>query len=81
MKISIDEQKFKSIFSKNLRKYRKEKKFTQYEIANMLYISRTTYTKWETGSCFPNPIYLFKLSKILEISTTEFFNGIECEWG
>ena len=48
MKISVDEKKFKSIFSKNLRKCRMEKGFTQYDIANMLSIKRCTYTKWET---------------------------------
>lgn len=81
MKISVDEKKFKFIFSKNLKRCRMEKGFTQYDIANMLSINRCTYTKWETGVSFPNPTYLFKLSKILEISTTEFFNGIEWEWG
>lgn len=81
MKISVDEKKFKSIFSKNLRKCRMEKGFTQYDIANMLSIKRCTYTKWETGVSFPNLAYLFKLSKILKTNMNKFFNGIEWEWG
>ena len=42
-----------SFFSENLIKLRKNKGFTQQQVASKLGIDRTTYTKYETGVSEP----------------------------
>lgn len=41
------------IFGDNLRKIRHKKGLTQKDVADMLGIDRTTYTKYETGAAEP----------------------------
>lgn len=53
---------------KNLKKLRKEKKLTQEEIANILRIDRTTYSKYETGDSEPNIDTIIALADIFETS-------------
>lgn len=53
---------------KNLKKLRKEKKLTQEEIANILKIDRTTYSKYETGDSEPNIDTIIALADIFETS-------------
>ena len=42
------------IFAENLRRLRKEQGYTQAELAKLLNINRTTYTKYETGVTEPD---------------------------
>ena len=51
-------------FGKNLVKYRKLCGFTQQEIADILNLNRTTYTKYETGVSEPSFEILLKISAI-----------------
>ncbi|MBR1481609.1 MAG: helix-turn-helix transcriptional regulator [Ruminococcus sp.] len=63
-------------FCENLLKYRKRANLTQTQIAELLGINRTTYTKYETGVCEPS---LQTIEHIAEIFGTDintlFFEG------
>lgn len=51
-------------FGQNLTKYRKMCGFTQQQIADMLNLNRTTYTKYETGVSEPSFEILKKIVSI-----------------
>ena len=61
-------QEPKTTFAENLAYYRRIAGFTQLQVAQMLNIHRTTYTKYETGDSEPNVENLVRISKILNIS-------------
>ena len=52
----------------NLKKYRKLKKYSQAEVAEMLGIAQNSYSRYETGTREPDPAMLVKLSNILGVS-------------
>ena len=54
-------------FGVHLRNLRKEKGYTQQQMADMLNISRSTYTYYETGKSQPSFQNLKKLCEILEV--------------
>ena len=54
---------------------RKEKGFTQAEIAEKLNISPKTVSKWECGGGFPDVSLLNELSKILCVNTEQLLSG------
>ena len=64
-----------SFFSENLIKLRKNKGFTQQQVASKLGIDRTTYTKYETGVSEPGFEMLIRLSQMLNVSLDELFGG------
>lgn len=51
-------------FGKNLLKYRKLCDYTQQEVADLLNLNRTTYTKYETGVSEPSYDILKKIAAI-----------------
>ena len=58
-----------------IKKLREEKGFTQEELAEKLHVSGKAVSKWETGQGFPDISLLEPLSKALEISIIELFEG------
>lgn len=60
-----------------IKKLREKKKYTQKELSDKLNVSEKTISKWETGRGLPDITLLEPLSKILEISLIELFNGKE----
>lgn len=64
-----------SILSRNIRYLRREKSMSQEDVANMLgYKSYTTVQKWESGDSQPPLSTIEKLSKIFNVSTSDFLN-------
>lgn len=55
------------MFNQRLKNARKNKGFTQAEIAKKLFISQAAYTKYETGTASPNPETLAKIADVLEV--------------
>lgn len=53
---------------------RKEKGYTQTELANLLNVSPKAISRWETGNGMPDTDMLIKLSKILEVNFNLNFN-------
>ena len=56
-------------------KERKTKKLTQAKLAEKLFVSEKTISKWEKGKGLPDTNLLTKLCEILEISLNELLNG------
>ncbi len=55
---------------------RKEKGYTQKELAGRLFISDKAISKWETGQSIPDTALLIPLSELLDVSVTEL---LKCE--
>lgn len=54
---------------------RKAKKLTQAKLAEKLFVSEKTISKWENGNGIPDTSVLPKLCEIFEISINELLNG------
>ncbi|MBD5083403.1 MAG: helix-turn-helix transcriptional regulator [Clostridiales bacterium] len=54
---------------------RKEKCFTQFQLAEMLNITDRAVSKWETGRSMPDVSIMLELCKVLNISVNELLNG------
>ena len=54
---------------------RKLKKLTQSKLAEKLFVSEKTISKWEKGKGLPDTNLLPKLCEILEVSLNELLNG------
>ena len=54
---------------------RKERNLSQYQLADMVPISRQGVSKWERGKTIPDTQTLVVLSKIFDVSINELLNG------
>lgn len=64
---------------KFIAKKRKEKNFTQEQLAERLGVSNKTISKWETGKCLPDYSIVESLCRALDITMAELFDGEEDE--
>lgn len=60
-----------SDFAKNLKKYRKKKKYSQMELAKELNYGYTAIANYESGRNEPSFDDLMKLAKLLEVTIDE----------
>lgn len=68
------------MFSKNLKTLRKQKGFSQEELASRLHVVRQTISKWEKNLSVPDADTLIRLAEILEVSVSELLGSkIETE--
>ena len=58
-------------FKDNLKQLRAEKGLTQAQLAETLFVSRSTVAKWENGLGLPNPESMAALEEILGITAQE----------
>ena len=58
-------------FKENLKQLRLEKGLTQAQLAEKLFVSRSTVAKWENGLGLPNPESMATLEKLFDISSSE----------
>lgn len=54
---------------------RKEKNLSQYQLADMIPISRQGVSKWERGVTTPDPQTLLQLSEMFDVSINELLKG------
>ncbi len=54
---------------------RKEKNLSQYQLAEMIPISRQAVSKWERGVTIPDSSTLLRLSEIFDVTINELLNG------
>lgn len=59
------------MFSENLKALRKQKGFSQEELAARLHVTRQTISKWEKNLSVPDAVTLIRLAEILEVSVSE----------
>ena len=64
-------------FNEKLKALRKQKGLTQEELAEILFVSRTAVSKWESGRGVPNIESLKSISKYFSISIDELLSGEE----
>ena len=60
-----------------LQELRKQKGLTQEELAEILYVSRTAVSKWESGRGIPNIESLRAISKYYSVSIDDLLSGDE----
>ncbi|HIW41087.1 MAG TPA: helix-turn-helix transcriptional regulator [Candidatus Mediterraneibacter vanvlietii] len=65
----------KNAFGSFLSEQRKEKGYTQRELAEKLFVSDKAVSKWERGVSMPDISLLVPLSEILDVSVTELLEG------
>lgn len=58
-----------------IRKLRENKKMTQEELAEKVFVSSKAVSKWETGQGFPDVSLIEPLAKALDISVIELLSG------
>ena len=64
-------------FHEKLQFLRKQQNWTQEQLAEKLYVSRTAVSKWELGKGYPNIESLKQLAKVFEVSIDELLSGEE----
>lgn len=64
---AIDKEKFGAFVAQ----LRKEKRLTQREVAERLYVSDKAVSKWETGASIPDTALLIPLAELLGVTVTE----------
>ena len=64
-------------FNEKLQELRKQKGFTQEELAQELFVSRTAVSKWESGRGYPNIDSLKAISKFFGVTVDELLSGEE----
>ncbi len=63
-------------FGSRLKEIRKEKGFSQNQVAEELYVSRQSVSKWENGFCYPELENFYHLCKLYDKNSEELLNGI-----
>jgi transcriptional regulator with XRE-family HTH domain len=64
-------------FHEKLQELRKKKGLTQEELAQVLYVSRTAISKWETDRGYPSIDSLKAIAKFFSVSVDELLSGEE----
>lgn len=59
-----------------LRDIRKDNKFTQAELGELIGTTRATVNSWEMGIALPSTVYLIRLAKLYRVST-DYLLGLE----
>ena len=64
-------------FSERLKREREKKNWSQAELAEKIYVSRQSVSKWETGKNYPSIEVIITLSDILGITIDELLRSDE----
>ena len=64
-------------FHEKLQELRKQKGFTQEQLAELLFVSRTAISKWESGRGYPNIDSLKAIAKLFSVSIDDLLSGEE----
>jgi transcriptional regulator with XRE-family HTH domain len=70
-------EKEEMALGENIRKLREEAQLTQQQLADRLYVSRQTISRWESGTRCPDLITAKKLAMELQISLDELISDEE----
>lgn len=64
-------------FNEKLQELRKHKGLTQEELAELLFVSRTAVSKWESGRGYPNIDSLKAIARFFRVTIDELLSGDE----
>lgn len=67
------------MLGENIKAIRKNKGFTQEELARHLHVTRQTISKWEKGLSAPDANVLLCMAEILDVSVAELLNTDQIE--
>ena len=56
-----------TLFAETLRKLRREKGFSQIQLADQMFVNKSTIARWENGSRLPDAAMITRLSRILGV--------------
>ena len=65
--------KMSQLFAETLKKLRREKGLNQRQLAERLYVTRSSVNRWENGSRLPDAAMLFRLSEVLGVDINLLF--------
>ncbi|ARX65021.1 helix-turn-helix domain-containing protein [Bacillus thuringiensis] len=65
------------IFSERLKEEREKRNWSQNDLAEKLYVSRQSVSKWETGKNYPSIEIIIHLSDLFGITIDELLRGDE----
>ena len=63
------------MFGENLKTLRKQKGFSQEELATRLHVVRQTISKWEKNLSVPDADTLIRLAEVLEVTVSELLGA------
>ncbi len=63
------------LFSETLSKLRTEKGLSRQELADKMYVTRTTVARWENGTRLPDAMMLTRLAKVLSVDVNMLLNA------
>ena len=64
-------------FGEKIQKLRKQNKWTQEELSEKLYVSRTAISKWESGQCYPSIDSLKDIANVFNKTIDELLSSDE----
>ena len=64
-------------FNEKIQELRKKKGLTQEELAEVLFVSRTAISKWESGRGYPNIDSLKAIAKFFGVTIDQLLSGDE----
>jgi len=65
------------VFSERLKKEREKRSWSQTELAEKIYVSRQSVSKWETGKNYPSIEVIIDLSDLFDITIDELLRSDE----
>lgn len=66
-------------FGEQLRRAREAKGMTQQSLAEQLYVTRQSVSRWECGDRYPDLLTTTKIAKLLDVSLDDLLSGKEME--
>ena len=72
-----EEKHMKDSFADTLKQFRTDKKLSQQQLADMLFVERTTIANWETGRRIPDAVLFLRISKCLDIDINILLETID----
>ena len=64
-------------FSDVLKKIRADKGFLQHELADKLYVTRATVSRWESGSRLPDVVMISRIASVLDVDVNMLLAAAE----
>ena len=64
-------------FSDTLKKLRSKKGLSQHELADKLFVTRSTVSRWESGNRLPDAVMILRLAIVLGVDGSILFDAVE----
>jgi len=62
-------------FADTLRKLRIQKRLTQSQLANLMFVNKATISKWESGSRLPDAAMIIRLAEVLRVDVKKLLSA------